>query len=45
MGSKIEYKSIYLQNKNSHRFREQTCGCQEGGVGVMEWDSRISRGK
>jgi len=25
---KIQYKSMYLQNKNRHRYREQTCSCQ-----------------
>ena len=29
--SKIQEKSTYLQNKNRFIYREQTCGCQEGG--------------
>ena len=29
--SKTQDKSTYLQSKNRFIYREQTCGCQEGG--------------
>ena len=34
-----------MKEKQTHRHREQTCGCQgEGGEG-MDWEFGISRGK
>ena len=27
---------LYMKHKQTHRHREQTCGCQEGGR--REWD-------
>ena len=36
----------YLQNRNNHGHREQTCGCQAGGrVNGMDWEFGVSRCK
>ena len=48
MESKTWHEWTYLQNKLTHRHREQTCGCQGGGgVGGrgMEWEFGVSRCK
>ena len=47
MESKIWYKWTYLtKQKQTHRHREQTCGCQGGGWwGGMDWEFGISRCK
>ena len=38
--------NISLKQKQTHRYREQTCGCQgEEGWGGMGWEFGISRGK
>ena len=34
---KYNTKQTYLQNKLTHRYREQTCGCQEGEGVRQEW--------
>ena len=35
-----------MKQKQTHRHREQTCGCQEGGDwGGMEWEVGVSRSK
>ena len=35
-----------MKQKQTHRHREQTCGCQWGGVsGGRDWEFRISRCK
>ena len=38
--------NLSTKQKQTHRHREQTCGCQ-GGVdgGGMDWKFEISRGK
>ena len=45
--SSFEFKSVrYLRNRNTHRRREQTCGCQGGGgVGRDELGFWVSRCK
>ena len=43
---KIEYKLTYLKQKQTHRYRQQTCGCQEGGIREgKDWDIWIIRDK
>ena len=39
--------NLSMKQKQTHRRREQTCGCQEGGGcgGRMEWDFGINRCK
>ena len=38
--------SLSMKQKETHRHREQTCGCQGvGGRGVMEWEFGVSRCK
>ena len=35
-----------MKQKQTHRYRERTCGCQGlGGRGGKEWEFGISRGK
>ena len=34
--------NLSMKQKQSHRHRKQTCGCQGGG---MEWESGVSRCK
>ena len=37
---------ISIKQKQTHRHREQTCGCQGGGVwGAKDWNFGISRWK
>ena len=36
--------NLPMKLKQTHRRREQTCGCQ-GGVGGMDWESGVSRYK
>ena len=40
-------KKVQLSMKQTHRHREQTCGCQGGGWdgGGKDWEFGISRGK
>ena len=33
----------YLWNRQTHRHRDQTCGCQGGKSGWMDWEFGISR--
>ena len=38
--------NLSMKQKQTHRHREQTCGCQGGGVGGgMDWEFGISRCK
>ena len=37
--------NISMKQKQSHRYREQTCGCQAGGGGGKDWKFGISRCK
>ena len=38
--------NISMKQKQTHRYREQTCGCQGGGGGGRkEWEFGISRCK
>ena len=38
--------NISMKQKETHRHREQTCGCQEGGGGGgKDWEFGISRYK
>ena len=38
--------NISTQQKQTHRHREQICGCQgDGGVGGKDWELGISRSK
>ena len=38
--------NISMKQKQTHKHREQTCGCQEGGVrGGIDWECGISRWK
>ena len=38
--------NLSRKQKQTHRYREQTCGCQGGGVvGGIDWKFRISRCK
>ena len=38
--------NLSTKQKQTHRHREQICGCQGGGVaGGMDWEFRISRCK
>ena len=46
----IKYATMYvfmnlsMKQKQTHKHREQTCGCQEGGVrGGIDWECEISR--
>ena len=34
-----------MKEKQTHRHREQTCGCQGGSGEGMDWEFGISRGK
>ena len=34
-----------LSKKQTHRHREQTCGCQGWGGGSMDWEFGVSRCK
>ena len=49
--SKIWHKWTSTKQKQTHRHREQTCGCQGGeiegerGRGGMDWDIEVSRCK
>ena len=36
--------SLSTEQKQTHRHREQTCGCQGGGSG-MDWEFGVSRCK
>ena len=45
MASKIWHKWTYLWNRQTHRHREQTCGCQGGGRAGEGWEFGISRYK
>ena len=36
--------NLPTKQKQTHRHREQTCGCQ-GGEGGMDWEFGVSRGK
>ena len=39
-------RNISIKQKHGHRHREQTCGCQGGGVqGRMEWEVEVSKYK
>ena len=38
MEYEIGHKQTYLQNRNRLKHREQTCGCQGRGIGVLEED-------
>ena len=35
--------NISMKQKQSHRYREQTCGCQGAGWGGKDWEFGISR--
>ena len=35
--------NLFMKQKQTHRHREQTCGCQGGGG--MDWEFRVSRCK
>ena len=39
--------NLFTKQKQTHRHREQTCGCQGGkeGAGGMDWELGISRCK
>ena len=37
--------NLSTKQKQTHRQREQTRGCQEGRGGGMDWEFGISRGK
>ena len=38
--------NITMKKRQTHRYREQTCGCQAGaGRGGKDWEFGISRGK
>ena len=37
--------NLSMKQKQAHRHREQTCGCQEVASGQMGWEFRISRCK
>ena len=37
--------SISTKQKETHRQKEQACGCQVGGGDGVEWECGISRGK
>ena len=43
--SKIWQKWAYLQNKQTHKHREQTCGCQVGGGRGIDWEFGVDRCK
>ena len=46
MDSKIQHKLTFMKQKQIHKHREQTCGCQGGwGRRGMEWEFGISRCK
>ena len=36
--------NLSMKQKQTHRHREQTCGCQQGGR-RMDWEFRVSRCK
>ena len=36
---------LSMKQKQTHRHRFQTCGCQGGGWGGMDWESGVSRCK
>ena len=38
--------NLSMKQKQTHRYREQTCGCQgEGGRRGMDWEFGVSRCK
>ena len=37
--------NISMKQKQTHRYREQTCGCRWGGGGRKDWESGVSRCK
>ena len=37
--------NLSMKQKQTHKYREQTCGCRNGGWGGMNWESGISRCK
>ena len=37
--------NLSMKQKQTHRHREQTCGCQGGGWRGMEWEFGVSRCK
>ena len=37
--------NLSIKQKETHRHREQTCGCQGGGRGGMDWEFGVSRCK
>ena len=37
--------NISMKQKQTHRHREQTCGCQGGVSGGKDWESGVSRCK
>ena len=37
--------NLSTKQKQTHRHREQTCGCQGGGWGGMDWEFGVSRCK
>ena len=37
--------NLSMKQKQTHRHGEQTCGCQGGGGGGMDWECGISRCK
>ena len=42
---KLDTKNLSMKQKQTHRHREQTCGCQEGGWGGKDWEFGVSRFK
>ena len=37
--------NLSTKQNQTHRHREQTCGCQGGGWGRMDWEFGVSRCK
>ena len=37
--------NVSMKQKQTHRYRQQTCGCQGGGRGGKDWEFGISRCK
>ena len=36
--------NLSMEQKQTHGYREQTCGCQGGGGGIrMDWEFGVSR--
>ena len=35
--------NLSTKQKQTHRHREQTCSCQEGGWGGKDWEFGVSR--